>query len=59
MVVMAKGGRLASTTVCNFLFRMGHPKSEFYLVNPAVAASAVKGRIAHSKEAAKRRGGNG
>jgi 3-isopropylmalate/(R)-2-methylmalate dehydratase large subunit len=30
---------------------MGHPESEVYLANPAVAAaSAVKGRIAHPDE---------
>jgi 3-isopropylmalate/(R)-2-methylmalate dehydratase large subunit len=30
---------------------MGHPDSEVYLANPAVAAaSAIKGRIAHPEE---------
>jgi 3-isopropylmalate dehydratase, large subunit (EC 4.2.1.33) len=35
----------------DFPGRMGHPKSEAYLANPAVvAASAVLGRIAHPEE---------
>jgi 3-isopropylmalate/(R)-2-methylmalate dehydratase large subunit len=34
---------------------MGHPESEVYLTNPAVAAaSAVKGRIAHPEEVAEK-----
>ena len=51
MGVLAKGERAISTTNRNFIGRMGHPESEVYLCNPAVAAaSAVKGRIAHPEE---------
>lgn len=51
MGVLAEGERCLSTTNRNFVGRMGHPGSEVYLCNPAVAAaSAVKGRIAHPKE---------
>ncbi|MFN3264775.1 MAG: aconitase family protein, partial [Aquificaceae bacterium] len=43
--------RCISTSNRNFPGRMGHPKSEAYLANPAVvAASAVLGRIAHPEE---------
>ena len=46
MGVLAKGERAISTTNRNFVGRMGHPESEVYLSNPAVAAaSAVLGRI--------------
>ncbi len=56
MGVLAKGERAVSTTNRNFVGRMGHPESEVYLTNPAVAAaSAVKGRIAHPEEVAGRR----
>jgi 3-isopropylmalate/(R)-2-methylmalate dehydratase large subunit len=54
MGVLAKGERAISTTNRNFVGRMGHPESEVYLANPAVAAaSAVKGRIANPEEVAK------
>lgn len=46
MGVLAKGERAIATTNRNFVGRMGHPESEIYLSNPAVAAaSAVRGRI--------------
>jgi len=51
MGVLAKGERAVATTNRNFTGRMGHPESEVYLANPAVAAaSAVKGRIAVPEE---------
>ncbi len=51
MGILAKGERAISTTNRNFVGRMGHPESEVYLSNPAVAAaSAVKGYIAHPEE---------
>ena len=54
MGVLAKGERAVSTTNRNFVGRMGHPESEVYLSNPAVAAaSAVKGRIAGPEEVIK------
>jgi len=54
MGVLAKGERAISTTNRNFVGRMGHPESEVYLSNPAVAAaSAVKGRIADPEEVVK------
>jgi 3-isopropylmalate/(R)-2-methylmalate dehydratase large subunit len=46
MGVLAKGERAIATTNRNFVGRMGHPESEVYLANPAIAAaSAVLGRI--------------
>jgi 3-isopropylmalate/(R)-2-methylmalate dehydratase large subunit len=46
MGILAKGERAIATTNRNFVGRMGHPESEVYLSNPAVAAaSAVLGRI--------------
>ncbi|WP_166512430.1 3-isopropylmalate dehydratase large subunit [Desulfallas thermosapovorans] len=47
MGILARGERALATTNRNFVGRMGHPESEVYLCNPAVAAaSAVLGRIA-------------
>jgi len=49
--ILASGERAIATTNRNFKGRMGHPNSEVYLSNPAVAAaSAIKGRIAHPEE---------
>ncbi|MDP8260101.1 MAG: 3-isopropylmalate dehydratase large subunit [Candidatus Gygaella obscura] len=49
--ILAEGERAIATTNRNFVGRMGHPKSEVYLSNPAVAAaSSVKGTIAHPEE---------
>lgn len=46
MGVLAAGERAVATTNRNFIGRMGHPQSEVYLSNPAVAAaSAILGRI--------------
>jgi 3-isopropylmalate/(R)-2-methylmalate dehydratase large subunit len=51
MGLLAEGERCLSTTNRNFVGRMGHPKSEIYLCNPAVAAaSAVAGRIVHPED---------
>ncbi len=51
MGILANGERAISTTNRNFVGRMGHPGSEVYLANPAVAAaSAVRGRICSPEE---------
>jgi 3-isopropylmalate/(R)-2-methylmalate dehydratase large subunit len=51
MGILAAGERAIATTNRNFVGRMGHPESEVYLSNPAVAAaSAVAGRIVHPEE---------
>jgi len=51
MGILADGERAVATTNRNFIGRMGHPGSEVYLTNPAVAAaSAILGRIAGPDE---------
>ncbi|MHC1693969.1 MAG: 3-isopropylmalate dehydratase large subunit [Eubacteriales bacterium] len=51
MGILAKGERAIATTNRNFVGRMGHPQSEVYLSNPAVAAaSAILGRIGSPDE---------
>ncbi|MFA6548380.1 MAG: 3-isopropylmalate dehydratase large subunit [Candidatus Margulisiibacteriota bacterium] len=51
MGILAEGERSISTTNRNFVGRMGHPKSEVYLSNVAVAAaSAIAGRIISPKD---------
>ena len=56
MGILAQGERAIATTNRNFVGRMGHPKSEVYLSNPAVAAaSAVLGRIGGVEELPKSR----
>lgn len=49
--VLAEGERAIATTNRNFVGRMGHPQSEVYLSNPAVAAaSSIAGKITHPEE---------
>ncbi len=49
--ILAEGERAISTSNRNFVGRMGHPKSEVYLSNPAVAAaSGVAGEIVHPED---------
>jgi 3-isopropylmalate/(R)-2-methylmalate dehydratase large subunit len=51
MGILAQGERCISTSNRNFVGRMGHPQSEVYLANPAIAAaSAVLGRIGSPNE---------
>ncbi len=51
MGVLAKGEKAIATSNRNFKGRMGHPESEVYLSNPAIAAaSAVLGRIGSPDE---------
>lgn len=51
MGILAKGERALATTNRNFVGRMGHPESEVYLCNPAIAAaSAILGWIGTPEE---------
>ncbi|MDY6972313.1 MAG: 3-isopropylmalate dehydratase large subunit [Thermodesulfobacteriota bacterium] len=51
MGILAEGEKAIATTNRNFIGRMGHPKSEVYLANPAIAAaSALLGRIGSPEE---------
>ncbi|HZK24476.1 MAG TPA: 3-isopropylmalate dehydratase large subunit [Oscillospiraceae bacterium] len=51
MGILAEGERALATTNRNFVGRMGHPGSEVYLSNPAVAAaSAITGKISAPRE---------
>jgi len=51
MGILAQGERAVATTNRNFVGRMGHPGSEVYLSNPAVAAaSAIMGKLAGPDE---------
>ena len=54
MGIIASGERCISTTNRNFVGRMGSPKAEIFLSNPAVAAaSAIAGEICHPEEVVK------
>jgi len=56
MGILAKGERAIATTNRNFVGRMGHPESEVYLSNPAIAAaSAVLGRLGSPEELGRKR----
>ena len=51
MGILAEGEVAIATTNRNFVGRMGHPNSEVYLSNPAVAAAtAITGKITHPDE---------
>ncbi len=53
MGVLGAGEKAIATTNRNFVGRMGHPTSQVYLANPAVAAaSAITGKITHPEEVA-------
>ena len=55
MGAVGAGEKCISTTNRNFIGRMGSPKAEVYLANPAVvAASAVAGQIVHPREVAEK-----
>ncbi|NLC51935.1 MAG: 3-isopropylmalate dehydratase large subunit [Firmicutes bacterium] len=51
MGILGSGEKVLATTNRNFAGRMGHPTSEIYLSNPAVAAaSAIAGKIINPRE---------
>lgn len=51
MGILAEGERAVATSNRNFVGRMGHPKSEVYLSNAAIAAaSAVAGQLASPED---------